>query len=243
MIFYEGDKFPQIKGKFVFASFIGDIFILTLDELTGKIVKEEILDLKGVPFRPTIAIAQSPDGEIFFGGYNIEKIESIDFDQATKIGFPISLKLEPSLYAKDVKLNTNTKEIMVELERNQGIVSPEKPYIELKIPKILLNGISLVLNEDNQPINYSLIFDESDDDFNIVVIEYDSSNTPKKLIIKGSQVIPEFSFSDNLYFYLALFGIILGILLMNRKYLAYSKQTLFKSIQLKNLSHNAIDRH
>jgi len=41
MMYYEGDKFPQIKGKFVFSTFVGDIYILTLDKITGKIVKEE----------------------------------------------------------------------------------------------------------------------------------------------------------------------------------------------------------
>jgi len=237
MMYYEGDKFPQMKGKFVFSTFVGDIYILTLDKITGKIVKEEILDLKGVPFRPSIAIAQSPEGEIFFGGYNIEKIVSIDFENSTKIGFPISLQLEPQLSANNIKLNIDKKEIIIDFERQQGIDPIENPFIKLKIPKILLNGISLVLNENNRPMNYSLIFGE-DDDYNIMIVEYNASNIPKKLIIKGSQVIPEFNFSGNIFFYLLMIGIFLVILLVNRKNLIFSKQALVKSLQLYSVPQN-----
>ena len=240
MIYYDGEKFPQLKGKFLFASFTGDIYILTLDPLTGNIVKEETLDLKGVPFRPTIAIAQSPDGDIFFGGYNIEKINSIDFNQSTKIGFPISIQLEPSLLATGIKLNIPNKEIIIDLEKQLEIDSTENPYIKLKIPKILLNGISLILNENNEPINYSLILDEASpsDDVNIILVEYDASNYTKKLIIKGSQVIPEFNFSNDLIFYPTLLGMVLLILIISKKFLPSSLQTLNKPIQLNNFIDN-----
>jgi len=60
----------------------------------------------------------------------------------------------------------------------------------------------------------------------------------KKLIIKGSQVIPEFNFSGNIFFYLLMMGIFLVILLVNRKNLIFSKQTLSKSLQLYSVPQN-----
>jgi len=199
MIYYDGKKFPQLEGKFLFASYHNGIYILTLDEKTGKIVKEELLDIREDPFSRVIGITQSLDGEIFFGGYSIKKIKSIDFNNSTRVGFPISLQMDPKMSASNLKLETKKKEIIIEFERLENINHSEEGFIKLKIPKILLDGISLVLNEKNKPMNFSLRFDKNDtiDEFNNIIVNFDESNIPKKLIIKGTYMNLGLEFSKN----------------------------------------------
>ena len=71
MIYYTGDKIPLLKNKFVVGSYSGDFYVLRLDNQTKEIVEESRIDLENYPFKPVVGIAQSPEGDVYFGAYAI----------------------------------------------------------------------------------------------------------------------------------------------------------------------------
>jgi len=77
-IYYVGDKIPQLKNKFLVATYNGDIYALTLDFHNEQLIEQEHIVLKHYPFEPAIAIAQSPSGDIYYGSYHIYKLKSIE---------------------------------------------------------------------------------------------------------------------------------------------------------------------
>jgi glucose/arabinose dehydrogenase len=77
MIYYNGSALPKLKGMFLFGSFTGDIYAIKLSEDRSKITQEIKINLEHYPFVPTVGIAQSLDGKIFYGGYQIYTLDSI----------------------------------------------------------------------------------------------------------------------------------------------------------------------
>ena len=144
-IYYSGDKFPSLKGKFLVASFTGDIYALHIDETSKRVVEEHYIDLENYPFEPTVGIAQSPSGDIYFGGYNIYKLEDpLDFKNKTKqkTFFPIEMVHSTNIDIKDVKASDIQKYIIVDLyplsreDNNQN-----SSFLKIKIPTDLLDKI------------------------------------------------------------------------------------------------------
>jgi glucose/arabinose dehydrogenase len=76
-LFYAGNKFPSLENNFVFGTFTGSIFAIRLDSDTRKIIEEQHIRLNHYPFEAVIGIAQSPNGDIYFGTYNIYKLTSV----------------------------------------------------------------------------------------------------------------------------------------------------------------------
>lgn len=76
-IFYDGTKYPLLKGKFLIASLgEGSIYALSFNN-TGSITEEiaiRLPELRG----HLISVAKAPSGEIYFGGENIYKLVSLD---------------------------------------------------------------------------------------------------------------------------------------------------------------------
>jgi hypothetical protein len=76
-IFYYGDKFELLKNKFLFGSYNqGSIYTLGLN--STHFVSDEIVINFPEIVENIIFIAQSPSGDIYFGGYNIYKLTSIE---------------------------------------------------------------------------------------------------------------------------------------------------------------------
>ena len=74
-IFYQGTNITELTGKFLFGVDMGgQIYALDLDNHNKSIIMEERINLKHYPYEPVIAIAESPDGEIYYGGYNILQV-------------------------------------------------------------------------------------------------------------------------------------------------------------------------
>ena len=57
-IFYDGEKFPQLKGKFLFGTFSGDIYAIKIDNRTKHLISEEKLELGLFPSMPVVSIAR-----------------------------------------------------------------------------------------------------------------------------------------------------------------------------------------
>ncbi len=80
-IFYDGNKIPEFKNKFLFGSINGAIYSLDIANSTMKqVTAEERIDMRLFPFEGVIGLAQSPSGDLYFGDHAIYKFESIDPD-------------------------------------------------------------------------------------------------------------------------------------------------------------------
>ncbi len=146
-IYYDGDKFPQLKNKFLFATFTGNIYALTLDNSSKQVIEEEKIALHHYPFEPVISIAQSPAGDIYFGGYHIYKLQSVDTAGKTQYLFPIEIKSLSNVAIKDIQWSHNSAGIAINIRtstNNNGNSSPTVRFLQMNIPVALIPEISSV---------------------------------------------------------------------------------------------------
>ena len=105
---------PELKNKFLFGTFTGNIYALTVDK-SSKVIEEEKIALRHYPFEPVVSIAQSPSGEIYFGGYHIYKLRSVDMNSKTQDLFPIEIKSLSNVAIKDLQSSNNDGGIAVNI--------------------------------------------------------------------------------------------------------------------------------
>ena len=150
-IYYTGDKLPQLKNKFLIAAFNGNIYALTLDLHHNKVIEEEYIALRHYyPYDPVTSIAQSPSGDIYYGGYHIYRLKSIDVNSKRQILFPIEIKSSSSNVAiKDIQTSANGSSLAVNIYAptnidNNGRSSSRPPSLQINIPNALIHKISSV---------------------------------------------------------------------------------------------------
>src|SRR5918997_2580844 len=146
MIYYNGDAMPELKGMFLFGSFTGDIYALKLSEDKKSIVEEIKIELEHYPFVPTVGIAQSPDGKIYYGGYQIYTLDSIA--EAEQMLFTISVESPPALEISEIRVEEEQKRIIVGGNMN-GTLAPDATLIA-RIPRTLLDTVTTVSIEGQQ---------------------------------------------------------------------------------------------
>lgn len=146
MIYYEGDAVPELKGMFLFGSFTGDIYALKLSEDKKSIVEELKIELAHFPFVPTVGIAQSPDGEIYYGGYQIYTLASIG--EREQILFTIEVDSPPSVNIRDISVNQEQKRIAIDANVN-GTVAPDAT-LTIRIPRSLVDNVTTVAVDRQQ---------------------------------------------------------------------------------------------
>ena len=81
-IYYTGDNFPLLKNLFLFGTYTGNIYGIYFDNKSQSVTDEIHIKLQHYPFEPVIGIAQSPDGNIYSGSYHINKLTSIELNDA-----------------------------------------------------------------------------------------------------------------------------------------------------------------
>jgi glucose/arabinose dehydrogenase len=146
MIYYDGDAVPELKGMFLFGSFTGDIYALKLSEDKKSIVEELKIELSHFPFVPTVGIAQSPDGKIYYGGYQIYTLDSIGARE--QMLFPIKVDLPSALNIGEISVNQEQKRILIDANVN-GTVAPDAT-LGLRIPRSLLDNVTSVTTDTQQ---------------------------------------------------------------------------------------------
>jgi glucose/arabinose dehydrogenase len=149
MIYYTGDAVPELKGMFVFGTFTGDIYALKMSEDGKTIVQEIHIDLEHYPFVPTVGIAQSPDGKIYYGGYQIYTLDSIgEREQAL---FTISLDSPPGVDVGEIRVDEKQKKISIAADVNEPLA--QNATLIARIPRALLDNITNVAAESKQGAN------------------------------------------------------------------------------------------
>jgi glucose/arabinose dehydrogenase len=159
MFYYEGDKIPLLKDKFVLGTYQGDMYALRIDRNTKEIVEENRLDLENYPFKPVVGITESPDGDVYFGAYSIYKLNSSDISPKSQYLFPIEINTSKTSNIGGVKFTrfiNNTLQNMMTIDlQNDGnnngseIQSQFPPSLALKIPKGLFNKVTTVVNTES----------------------------------------------------------------------------------------------
>jgi glucose/arabinose dehydrogenase len=140
MIYYEGDAVPELKGMFLFGSFTGDIYALKLSEDRKRIVQEIKIELEHYPFVPTVGIAQSPHGEIYYGGYQIYTLDSIG--EREQMLFTISLNSSSALDIGEIRVDEEQKRIMIDASTKSRL-APDATLIA-RIPRALLDNVTAI---------------------------------------------------------------------------------------------------
>jgi glucose/arabinose dehydrogenase len=154
MIYYKGDKIPLLKDKFLLGTYQGDIYALYLDPKTKEITEEDKIDLENYPFKPVIGITQAPNGDVYFGAYNIWKLNGTDLSSKKQYLFPIEFNTTSltSVVGVDFKVAENKMVIDIRNSANSERISP----VKIKIPTALLHNIATVVDaSNNKPISFT----------------------------------------------------------------------------------------
>ncbi len=203
-IYYDGDKIPELDGKFVFAAFAGfagNLYALEFDRDNKEIIREEVIrtDQDGV----VASLAQSPDGDLYFGGSSIWKLERVDVDSRQFL-FPVEISGPVELVTL-FELIENEKRLFIDM-RAQDIPSE----VSIKIPRSLLDGI-VTVQQGSKEADFTI--DNSSPDYNIVHVRL-ASNQP--LVIIGTTIIPEFPISGIVLAFSVLTFIVLTVLVRRK---------------------------
>jgi glucose/arabinose dehydrogenase len=191
MIYYEGDAVPELKGMFLFGSYTGDIYGVKLSEDEKKVVQELKIDLEHYPFVPTVGIAQSPDGKLYYGGYQIYTLDSIDLRE--QMLFTVTVDAPSAVDIGEISVDEEQKRIMIDASM-KGLLAPDATLVA-KIPRDLLDNITRVVLDSHQSpsaIEFNVV-DDSTSGYIAVTINIGSAlanNNVVKLAILGSNPSP-----------------------------------------------------
>jgi glucose/arabinose dehydrogenase len=193
MIYYDGDAVPELKSMFLFGSFTGDMYALKLSDDKKRIVQEIKIELGHFPFVPTVAIAQSPDGQIYYGGYQIYTLESIG--EREQMLFTVQVDAPPAVDVVGVMVDQAQNKVVIDASVN-GTIAPDAK-LTAKIPRPLLDSVTTVAIDGQQgegAIDFTV--DDSDPGYNTVRVSIASalanSNSLRLAIVGGTNVVPEF---------------------------------------------------
>lgn len=189
MIYYDGDAVPELKGMFLFGSFTGDIYALKMSEDKKRIVQEIKIELEHYPFVPTVGIAQSPDGTIYYGGYQIYTLDSIG--EREQMLSNIGVDAPSTVGIGEITVDGEQKRIVIDAKVMDRLAPDAN--LTVRIPRTLLDNITAVeLVDDDSQQNPSAIefrVDDSAAGYTAVTISIGSSalsnNEGLKLAIIG----------------------------------------------------------
>jgi hypothetical protein len=180
-IYYQG-PIKELDGKFLFGSDMGgQIYALRLDDGNKTVEEEEKIQLKHYPYSPVIAISESPNGEIYYGGYEIYKLNKVVTTPKKPILSFIELTSGYNVNVESIYINPIQKKISISFNpytRTNDTSSPY-PLLTLKIPKDLIEQISSVSATYNQ-IEQNLAFNVSENKtfFNLIIANTLSDSKP-----------------------------------------------------------------
>ena len=163
MIYYEGDKIPLLKDKFIVGSYSGDLYVLRLDKVTKEITEEFKIDLENYPFKPVVGLSESPNGDLYFGAYAIFQLNATNVHPKRQYMFPIEINSSSTSNIEAMQFDPKESKMVIDLN-NGGIspnvnttIQPSTSSLILKIPKVLLNNIiGVVDTEGHKQIQFDV---------------------------------------------------------------------------------------
>lgn len=185
-IYYDGDKFPELKGKFLFGSYTGKIHALTVDENSRKVTEEQIISLNPRAVNDAvIGIAQSPDGDIYYGGYSISKLSAI-VKSRSQVLFPADIRLANSSTISEVQLLPDQAGLAIYLQKANGnnSVSNESSTASIVFPFTMLSNIAGVYDMHGEKLHFQKYKEGSNER---IVIQYNNTSNPNALFVTTVQ--------------------------------------------------------
>ena len=147
VVFYDDNKFPSLKGKFLFVSYPESVLRGLTINSTGNLIEEVSVRLPEVRGH-IVSIAKSPNGDIYLGGENIYKLVSIDNSKDIPTYF-IEANSK-NIQIKDLSVNLTRKVITIDFINNNTANQENMtaiPTLNIKVPKTLLGTIYDVTSE------------------------------------------------------------------------------------------------
>ncbi len=194
LIYYDGDAVPELKGMYLFGSFTGDIYAVRLSDDKKHVTEEIQVNLEHFPFVPTISIAQSPDGKIYYGGYQIYTLDSLS--KKTQNVYEVKIDAPAALTVDDLTVQPEQKK--VEINANISSALGPDSTLTAKIPKSLLDNVTKVAIEGRQAqLTSQDISVNNDANYTSVTVKIGQvpANSNLKLSFSGASeatVVPEF---------------------------------------------------
>jgi glucose/arabinose dehydrogenase len=146
-IYYQGTNITELTRKFLFGSDTsGQIYALGLDNENKSIITEEKINLNHHPYEPVIAIAESPDGEIYYGGYSVYKLHNVDTTHKKQILFPIETTSSHNVNVDYVEIDLTQKKISISFNpyiAAKNTLSSSSELV-LRFPRQLIEDVSSV---------------------------------------------------------------------------------------------------
>lgn len=197
-LYYTGDKYPFLTGKFLFGTYTGSIYALTIQDLGPKkqLIGEDHIRLRIHPFDSVNGIAASPTGDIYFGGYYIYKLDVVDVARKRQDTFPVVLTSSPDITIKDVQGSNDADYLYAIVSKNtnnnnkipSSTNQTSSSFVSLKIPTRFLPGILSVTytaaDGEKRPLNFT--YDDSNRAYNLARLEIPQNITDTQLFITGS---------------------------------------------------------
>ena len=144
MIYYLGNKTPVLVDKFLLGSYQGDIYALHLDNKTREIDEEDRIDLENYPFKPVVGIAESSNGDVYFGAYSIYKLNSTNIEPKDQYLFPIAIDSPRASTIREMKYSEVENKLTISIQNSKDIESPSN--LNIQIPKALISNVTSVVN-------------------------------------------------------------------------------------------------
>lgn len=162
-IYYTGDKFPELKGKFLFAAFNGNLYALKLDRDNHRIIEEEKITLGLYPYSAITGLAQSPDGDIYFSSFDVYKLTSINSQSKFPVLFPVQLNSTEKVQIETLQMdkNMNSKRLTIDLNTYDNVgttVSSDTAsiYLKVEIPKVIFGLYNFLNITSDNPVEYNI---------------------------------------------------------------------------------------
>jgi glucose/arabinose dehydrogenase len=139
-IFYQGDKFSELDGKFVVGSYNnGRLYAFKVNNNDHVLSLEEELKIEfpSKIMSNIIAVAESTSGDIYYGGYYIYKLKSLDSESRKTALAPITAELSRQNVMNIASLPTNNADIDTRYNIANIAFDPSKAMITIDMEKRL----------------------------------------------------------------------------------------------------------
>ena len=162
---------------------------MKFDKDNKYIIEDDVIRFNQYPYAAILALAQSRDGNVYYGAYDIYRLQSINSDYKRQILFPIQINTTNKVYVKDLQINQDEKKrtMTIDLAYNRTSDGPYSQVITLKVPKAFLDGIYNITNTENnitEVVNSSI--DTTLPTYSIIMIKL-TSETHSQLAIVGTK--------------------------------------------------------
>lgn len=131
-IYYDASKFPDLRGKFVIASY-NDGNLRAMKVYQNQTINELVISVTHDILDNIAAVAQSPSGDIYYGGYSIYKLESIKSELHPTM-IPVQIDMTPGINITEMKAHPGEKAITINLTTIKAV------DLFMKVPKYFIDG-------------------------------------------------------------------------------------------------------